>query len=111
MTETKLAIDLLGNEVPNSNVKPQESKTKETEKKPGPTGEYPRGYADGFKEGFKAGLESNVERQIGFNEGVRHIVMFAEDHLIQELGLHNRQDLACSGKIPAWWIATLVTLQ
>jgi hypothetical protein len=93
--------------------KAPEPKPKGSEKKPEPASDYARGYANGFKEGFKAGLESNAnlinERRIGFDEGVRHIVTLAEDYLVGELGLPNREALAHSGKLPPWWIATLVT--
>jgi len=76
--------------------------------------DYTLGFADGYEKGFVAGVKSNPDldntRRIGFDDGVRHIVTVAENFLINELGVPGREALAKSGKIPAWWIATLVTV-
>lgn len=53
---------------------------------------------------------ANDRRRPGFNDGVNHIITLAEKNLAQELGLPNRESLATSGKLPAWWIATLAAL-
>ena len=71
------------------------------------------GFAEGFEKGFKTGLDSRIDlksiRQVAFDNGVRHIVTLGEEFLAKELRLPSREALANSGKIPAWWIATLVT--
>ena len=75
--------------------------------------DYARGYTLGLENGFKMGLENRVglelERKLAFDQGVRHIVTLAENFLVRELKLASRDELAHSQKIPAWWIATLVT--
>jgi len=75
--------------------------------------DYAWGYVQGFENGFKAGLiqrpSLESERRLAFDEGVRHIVTLAEDFLVKELKLASRDALAKSGKIPPWWIITLVT--
>ena len=75
--------------------------------------EFTRGYAQGHEHGFQAGVRSRIDkgdiRRIAFDDGVRHIVTLAETFLTKELGVASRAALVNSGKIPAWWIATLVT--
>ena len=74
--------------------------------------DYARGYALGIENGFKLGLEkqpnSELLERIAFDQGIKHIVTLAEDFLVKELKLTSRDELAVSGKIPSWWIATLV---
>lgn len=75
--------------------------------------DYDRGYTQGFESGFKLGLKNHPDlesaRTLAFDQGVKHIVSLAEDFLVKQLKLASRDALAESGKIPAWWIATLVT--
>jgi len=86
---------------------------KKTEDKAAEVDKFNLDFAQGYERGFKAGVDSrpdtkNIQR-IAFDEGVRHIVTLAENFLVKELELPNLEALAKSGKIPAWWIATLVT--
>lgn len=55
--------------------------------------------------------QPDLERaqRLAFNHGVKHIVTLAEDFLAKELTLASRDALAESGKIPAWWISTLIS--
>jgi len=78
--------------------------------------DYAKGYTDGIKTGFAMGLQMRQEppnltneRRIAFDRGVKHIVTQAENYLVKELKLASRSELAQSGKIPAWWMSTLVT--
>jgi len=66
-------------------------------------------FTQGYERGFKDGVESSPDARFAFDNGVRHIVTLAEDFLVKELGLPGRDALVKSGKIPAWWIAVLVT--
>ena len=76
-------------------------------------GEFTCGYAQGYEQGFQAGVRCRIDkaaiRRIAYDDGVLHIVTLAESFLIKELGVPGRGALVDSGKIPAWWIATLVT--
>jgi len=78
-----------------------------------PIPDYARGHAEGFQKGFKLGLESQPylesERRLAFDQGVKHIVTLAENYLVKEMKLASRDELAHSGRIPVWWIATLMT--
>ena len=75
--------------------------------------EFSRDFAQGYERGFKTGVGSRLDikniQRIAYDDGVRHIVTLAENLLVKELGLPDREALAKSGKIPGWWIATLVT--
>ena len=75
--------------------------------------EFSRDFAQGYERGFKTGVGSRLDiksiQRIAYDDGVRHIVTLAENLLVKELGLPSREALAKSGKIPGWWIATLVT--
>ena len=74
---------------------------------------YDKGFTQGFESGFKAGLKNHPDLELlqsqAFAQGVKHIVSLAEDFLVKELNLASRDALIESGKIPAWWIAALVT--
>ena len=74
---------------------------------------FSRDFAQGYERGFKTGVGSRLDiksiQRIAYDDGVRHIVTLAENFLVKELGLPSREALAKSGKIPGWWIATLVT--
>lgn len=56
--------------------------------------------------GFARGRE--LGHKEGFADGIRYIVTLAEGYLAESLELASRHALAESGKLPAWWIATLV---
>lgn len=75
--------------------------------------DYTRGYTKGFDTGFELGVKKvpdlENERKLAYLEGVKHIATLAEGFLIQELKLPDRDALSKCGKIPAWWILTLVT--
>ena len=68
------------------------------------------GYTEGRKDGFAAGehVGSGQGYRQGYNDGRKRIVSLAEEHLAEWLKLPNRAALAKSGKLPAWWIATLI---
>ena len=53
---------------------------------------------DGFNESYKA----------GFISGIRHFVTVAELNMAKEMGFSSREGLVSSGKLPAWWIISLV---
>jgi len=86
---------------------------KETEDKASEVDKFNLGFAQGYERGFKTGVGSRLDikniQRIAYDDGVRHIVTLAENLLVKELGLPDREALAKSGKIPGWWIATLVT--
>ena len=56
--------------------------------------------------GYTRGREAG--RQEGFAEGVRYIVTLAEENMAKALEIHGREALVNSGKLPGWWIITLV---
>lgn len=76
---------------------------------PEPTGspDFVQGFKYGFEQGLKIGKE--IPYEPAFAHGTRHIVTLAEEFLTKELELTSRDALVKSGKIPAWWIATLLT--
>lgn len=45
---------------------------------------------------------------IGFAQGIKYIVTLAEEKLAEALKFPSRGALVQSGKLPSWWIATLV---
>ena len=82
-----------------------------------PQDRYSIGYKDGFARGLEEGkklAESKLDLQItlatrnAFDGGVRHIVTLAEENLAKELHLSSRDELVSSGKLPSWWLYSLV---
>jgi len=56
----------------------------------------------GYAQGREAG------RKEGFADGIRYIVTLAEDNLAKSLKLADRHALGKSGRLPGWWVVTLV---
>lgn len=63
--------------------------------------------ASGLIDRVRGELDNLVYSE-GFYDGRKHIVSKAEEILVKQLGLTPREELAGSGKIPEFWIATLV---
>ena len=57
---------------------------------------------------LEAGLSEQLHYSRGFYDGRQYIVRTAEKILSNNIGCQNRQELVESGKLPAFWIATLV---
>lgn len=57
---------------------------------------------------LKEAVNEQVNYAKGFYDGRRYVVSKAETFLLKELGFANREALADAGKLPAWWIITLV---
>lgn len=54
-------------------------------------------------------LTDDEVRKVGFRDGIHFIAREAELQIAKSLGLKTRDQLRKSGKLPPFWIATLIT--